>query len=93
MEQLHFADLHSVRNIFSFKRLPDDAFNVFDLSHLTLGNDHHGNTAFSGSSRTSATVGVGFDLIRQLLSDNVCNVICVNSTGSNIGRFQHLDLS
>ena len=53
----------------------------------------NGNTCFVGASGTSATVGIYFHIVRQIVVNHVCKVAYIQSSRCHIGSYQQLQVA
>ena len=65
--------------------------NLANLELLSGMDDRDGCSLLSGTTRTTASVGVTCHIIRQTVVDNVSQIIYVQTTGSHIGSHQELN--
>ena len=62
-----------------------------NLELLSGMDDRDGCSLLSGTTGTTASVGVACHIIRQTIVDNVSQIIYVQTTGSHIGSHQELN--
>ena len=65
--------------------------NLANLELLSGMDDRDGCSLLSGTTGTTASVGVTCHIIRQTIVDNVSQIIYVQTTGSHIGSHQELN--
>ena len=65
--------------------------NLANLELLSGMDDRDGCSLLSGTTRTTASVGVASHIIRQTVVDNVSQILYVQTTGSHIGSHQELN--
>ena len=65
--------------------------NLANLELLSGMDDRDGCSLLSGTTRTTASVGVTCHIIRQTVVDNVSQILYVQTTGSHIGSHQELN--
>ena len=65
--------------------------NLANLELLSGMDDRDGCSLLSGTTGTTASVGVTCHIIRQTVVDNVSQIIYVQTTGSHIGSHQELN--
>ena len=65
--------------------------NLANLELLSGMDDRDGCSLLSGTTGTTASVGVACHIIRQTVVDNMSQIIYVQTTGSHIGSHQELN--
>ena len=65
--------------------------NLANLELLSGMDDRDGCSLLSGTTGTTASVGVTCHIIRQTVVDNVSQILYVQTTGSHIGSHQELN--
>ena len=65
--------------------------NLANLELLSGMDDRDGCSLLSGTTGTTASVGVACHIIRQAVVDNVSQIVNIKTTGSHIGSHQELN--
>ena len=68
----------------------DDAFDGADFGLLTDMYNADARTAFAGAAGASGTVDVAFDVVRETVVDDVCQVVDIEASGGNVGGDEEL---
>ena len=91
LEELLLADfLWSWQNAIH-EVLANLLLNLANLELLSGMDDRDGCSLLSGTTGTTASVGVTCHIIRQTVVDNVSQILYVQTTGSHIGSHQELN--
>ena len=102
-EQLFLAHLFAGRNHSPFKRLFDLFFNSFNLMFFFDMHEANADAGFVGASCPSASMHVGVDVVRQVIVDDVsqvvdveaacCHVCCHEYLGEALAEMRHHEVS
>ena len=88
-----FANLLAGRHLACYEFLSDDSLYFAQFAFLAQVDDGDGSTCFTGTSRTSASVGIALRIIRQTVVYNMRQVVHIQSAGSHIGSYQQLQMA
>ena len=88
--ELLFYDMLGGRHFHIFEGLSDPLLYLAELTFLAGMDDSHGNTGLVGTTRTTASVGVGGRIIRQTVVDHMGKIVNVETTRSHIGGYEKL---
>ena len=91
LEELLLADFLWGRQNAVHELLANLLLNLANLELLSGMDDRDGCSLLSGTTGTTASVGVACHIIRQTIVDDVSQIIYVQTTGSHIGSHQELN--
>ena len=91
LEELLLADFLWGRQYAVHEVLANLLLYLANLELLSGMDDRDGCSLLSGTTGTTASVGVASHIIRQTIVDNVSQIIYVQTTGSHIGSHQELN--
>ena len=91
LEELLLADFLWGRQNAVHELLANLLLYLANLELLSGMDDRDGCSLLSGTTGTTASVGVTCHIIRQTIVDNVSQIIYVQTTGSHIGSHQELN--
>ena len=93
LHQLLLAYLLARRHLALLEFLPDDLLYLPHLALLAQVDDGNRCALLAGTARTSAAVGVVFDVVGQTVVDDVCQVVDIQSAGSHVGGHEQLQMA
>ena len=93
VEKLFLAHFQSVRDLLLFELAFQHAFDILDFEFFLGVYDGYRNSRFVGTSGTTASVGINFHIIGQVVIDHMGQVAYIQSAGSHIGSYQELDIA
>ena len=91
--ELFLADLLTRGHHTLLKLLADDALYLTHLDALAQVDDGDAGTRLAGSPRASTAMGIALDVVGQAVVDDVCQVVHVQSAGSDIRSHQQLQMA
>ena len=89
-EQLFLANLLRCRDETAFHRLSELLLDSFDFMFFLLVHETDTDTGLVGTSGSAATVHVSVDIVGEVVVDDMCQVVHVQSAGCHVGSHQNL---
>ena len=89
-EQLFLAHLLCCRDEAAFHWLSELFFDSFNLMFLFLMHEADADACLVGTTCSSAAVHVSVDVVREVIVDDMCQVVDIQSAGCHVGSHQDL---
>ena len=89
-EQLFLAHLLRRRDEAAFHRLAELLLDGFDFMFLLLMHEADADAGLVGAACSSAAVHVSVDVVREVIINNMCQVVDVEAASRHVGSHQNL---